>query len=179
MSKAILLLLGILVATIVGYTLLGISSKKNKGQIVPTQGPITVTPVNVDFTAGFAIFTNGTFRVFTASMYHNLSKDVFIQTDDPNIVRVKKSGVTWDDFFKTLPFKLTKDCLTTGTKQTFCTNDNGKLRFYLNGKEDTSALDKQIARGDKLLVSYGNESEEQIQKRKAELTQGDAETSSA
>ena len=54
--------------------------------------------------ASFAIFTNGTFRLFTAAMYHNLSEDVFIQADNPNIVHVKKTGITWDVFFKTLPF---------------------------------------------------------------------------
>lgn len=125
----------------------------------------TITQESVDYTASFAIFTNGIFRVFTATMYHNLSKDVFIKTDNPNIVHVKKNGVTWDDFFKTLPMKLTKDCLTTGTKQIFCTNNNEKLRFYLNGKEDVNALDKQILNGDRLLVTYGNENEEEIQKQ--------------
>lgn len=117
----------------------------------------------VDYTAGFAIFTNGTFRIFTAPMYHNQSEDVFIESSNPNIVRVKKADITWDDFFKTLPFKLAKDCLTTGTGQTFCTNSNGKLSFYLNNIEDSSVLEKQINKGDRLLVTYGNENEEQIQ----------------
>jgi hypothetical protein len=35
-------------------------------------------------------------------------------------VHVRKAGVIWSDFFKTLPMELTKDCLITGTKQTFC-----------------------------------------------------------
>src|SRR3990167_4261038 len=109
----------------------------------------------IDYKASFAIFTNGVFRVFTAAMYHNLSSDAFIQADNPNIVHVKKNGITWDDFFKTLPFKLTKDCLTTGTGQTFCTGQAGKLKFYLNGLEDKDALDKIINQGDKLLVSFG------------------------
>lgn len=113
--------------------------------------------------ASFAIFTNGTFRVFTASMYHNLSEDVFIESSNPNIVRVKKAGVTWDDFFKTLPFKLSKDCLTTGTGQTSCTGQNGTLKFYLNGQLEPKTLDKVINQGDKLLISFGNETEPQIQ----------------
>lgn len=44
--------------------------------------------------AAFAIYTSGTFRIFTASMYHNLSEDVFIQAENPNIIQVKKDGVT-------------------------------------------------------------------------------------
>lgn len=109
-----------------------------------------------DKQASFAIFTNGTFREFSAPMYHNLSDDAFIENKNPNIIQVKKE-VTWDAFFKTLPFKLTKDCLTTGTGQTFCTGKDGSLKFYLNGQLDNEALSKTINQGDKLLVSFGNE----------------------
>lgn len=117
----------------------------------------------VDKQASFAIFTNGTFRVFTASMYHNLSQDVFIEGSNPNIVKIKKEGITWNDFFQTLPFKIAKDCLTTGTGQTFCTGQNGTLKFYLNGRLEQEALDKKIEQGDKLLISFGNEADSQIQ----------------
>lgn len=120
------------------------------------------TEQEISYTAAFAIYTNGTFRVFTASMYHNLSEDVFIQADNPNTIRVKKTGITWDAFFKTLPFKLTKECLITGTKQTFCTNQGKTLKFYLNGVKTEDLLDKEIKEGDKALITYGNESENEI-----------------
>lgn len=159
MSKIILFLAALGVAVIAVYSLITIPK-------VATQMPVlTKAQDRVEYTASFAIFTNGIFRVFSAPMYHNRSKDVFIQADNPNIAHVKKAEITWNDFFKTLPIKLTKQCLTTGTKQTFCTNANDTLRFYLNGKRDQSALDKQIENGDKLLVSYGNKSEDLIEKQ--------------
>lgn len=127
-----------------------------------TQSGIS-TASDVNYSAGFAIFTNGTFRIFTAPMYHNLSEDVFIKADNPNIVHVKKSGITWDNFFKTLPFKLSKDCLTTGTKQAFCTSEKGSLEFYLNGKKEDDLLSKEIKDGDRALITYGNENEKQIE----------------
>lgn len=160
-----ILLVTLFLALIVGgYFLLGANTKETP----PSQTPspqATTTPVAVDYQAGFAIFTNGTFRIFTAAMYHNRSKDVFIQADSPNVVHVKKAGITWNDLFATLPMQLTKDCLITGTKQTFCTNSKEQLRFYLNGREDKNALDKQIESGDGLLVSFGSESDELIQKQ--------------
>lgn len=115
--------------------------------------------------AAFAIFTNGTFRVFTSPMYHNLSPDVYIDSSTPSIVQVKKVGVTWDQFFETLPMKLTKECLTTGTGQEFCTKDSQILKFYLNGSLETHALDKEINSGDRLLVSYGDESDSEIEEQ--------------
>ncbi len=159
--KNFVLLIGLGILLIGGYGLFNLSTKDkpSKTTLPESQAP----SVNTNLSAGFAIFTNGTFRIFTAPMYHNLSKEVFIEADNPNIVHVRKSGLTWDDFFKTLPIKLTKDCLTTGTKQMFCTSENGTLQFYLNGRKDQNALDKQIKKGDRLLVTYGKESQEKIQ----------------
>jgi hypothetical protein len=151
--------LGVLV--VVGFFVF--SSKSNNQPVPPTSQDQQGKAKNVSIKASFAIFTNGTFRVFTASMYHNQSNDVFIESSNPNIVRVEKMGLTWNDFFKTLPMKLTRDCLTTGTGQAFCTNSNQVLRFYLNGERDQNALDRIINAADQLLVSYGTENEGQIQ----------------
>ena len=98
-------------------------------------------------------------------MYHNLSDDVYIEAGSPNIIKVKKAGVTWNDFFSTLPFKLTQDCLTTGTKETFCTGSKVSLKFYLNGERKESVLDQEIQSGDKFLVTFGNESEDAIKQQ--------------
>lgn len=163
MNKIPILLI-IVVMVLVGAYLFLIQNPKIETKTMPSKN-LTNNSSIVDYSASFAIFTNGTFRIFTAPMYHNLSSDVYIRADNPNRVFVKKSNTSWNDFFKTLPFKLTKECLTTGTKQTFCTDINGRLRFYINGKEDIDALDKYIENGDKLLVTYGSEGEVQIQKQ--------------
>jgi len=128
----------------------------------PVPSPTIVAPKNVDYQARFAIFTNGTKRIFTAPMYHNLSKDVYIEQSDPSIVHVKKDGTTWMEFFMTLPFKLNKDCLTTGTNETFCKTKNATLKFYLNGIRNNNLLMGKIKDGDWALISYGTENEEQI-----------------
>lgn len=98
-------------------------------------------------------------------MYHNLSPDVYIESSNPNIVQVKKVDITWNDFFKTLPMSLSRDCLTTGTGQTFCTEGTQTLKFYLNGQLDADALDKKISAGDQLLVSYGDEGDLEIERQ--------------
>lgn len=130
-------------------------SEKKIGKDPQTmQTTSTKTPTPADYTASFKIYTLGTERIFTASMYHNLSDDVFIEPPDPSIIYVKKSGVSWEDFFVTLPFELRKDCLTTGTGQTFCTNATHELKFRLNGVYRPNALGEIIKEGDQLIVSY-------------------------
>lgn len=125
----------------------------------------TPTGTTTNIKASFAIFTTGTFRIFTAPMYHNLSENVYIEASNPNTIYVKKAGTTWNDFFLTLPMKLTSKCLITGTKQTFCTGNSGILKFYINGVQNNNALSQEIREGDKLLVTFGTESEEVIKKQ--------------
>ena len=104
--------------------------------------------------ASFTIVTGNITRSFSAEKYHNRSLDVYIENPDPTIVNVKKIGITWDDFFKTLPMKLTKDCLTTGDGETFCNGENGTLKFYLNDVETPDLLDRKIKNGDKALINF-------------------------
>lgn len=139
-------------------------TKTSTSTSAPVNSPlVTKTETLKDIKASFIIYTNGTRRDFTASKYHNQSTDIFLEAATPNIVNVKKSGLTWADFFKTLPMKLEKDCLTTGTGQVFCNNDNGSLKFYLNGQLNPNALEMEIKEGDKLLVTYGIENGNQVQ----------------
>lgn len=158
------------------YILSNFSSKPSVQTTITQQSSIseeaTQSPNNdlIDYKAAFAIYTNGVFRVFTASMYHNLSEDVYIQSDNPNTVHVKKSAVTWDYFFKTLPFSLTKDCLVTGTKETFCTNQTKALKFYLNGVRNDDLLDTEIKPNDQALITYGNEEDAEIAKQLEKLS---------
>ena len=174
MNRNIAIGIVVIVLIVIGYFIFSNSNKipnnVPQNEVVQEQNnQSSPVPDVVNKQASFAIFTNGTFRIFTASMYHNLSEDVYIQADNPNVVLVKKSGVTWNDFFKTLPFSLTKDCLTTGTKETFCTNQHDALKFYLNGVKDDDLLETEIHDGDKALITYGSENEGQIQKQMDKL----------
>ncbi len=118
-----------------------------------TSSPISIEP-NTEIIATFKIITNGTTRIFSDSRYHNLSNDAYITSQNPNTIVVKKSDIKWSDFFKTLPMSLDKNCLVTGTKQTFCTNETRKLYFYINNTETPNALDNPIQNNDFLLVEY-------------------------
>lgn len=166
-------LVGILIAGIISIFIfmnLSLNSSEKAIKLIKQSTPSSTSLatgnqlINLDDKkASFAIFTNGTFRQFSASMYHNRSSDVYLKSDNPNIIHVKKSGITYDDFFKTLPFKLTKDCLTTGTGQTFCTSDEGILKFYLNGRMDENLLEREIQNKDKLLITFGPKDDMDIQ----------------
>ncbi len=108
-----------------------------------------------DISAAFLIITNGLTRNFSARMYHNQDPALFVESSDPSIIHVKREGVTWGDFFATLPMKLDNTCLTTGTGEIFCTSNTHTLKFLLRDEVVPGALDTLIEAGDKLVVEYG------------------------
>ena len=120
----------------------------------PLSTPTPNVPKNVDYKAKFSVTTNGTKRIFTNAMYHNLDDDVYIPTGNTSSVVVKKSGIVWADLFESLPMSLDKDCLITGTGQEFCSDDDNSLKFYLDDEENPDALDMEIMDGDELEVVY-------------------------
>lgn len=147
------------VIAIVSITFFALNKAQEKPTGSPNLQPTQATPIpaqneEVNLKASFTIVTNGLTRNFSAKMYHNLSPDVYIESTNPSVVYVKKESTTWDDFFKTLPMQLTKECLITGTKETFCTGQNGTLRFYLNNVEDKNLLDKEVEEGDNALIRF-------------------------
>ncbi len=150
------IIIGIIVLiTVIIFWYFSNNTKSITQQMVssPTRSSLP-TNNSVEISATFKIITNGTTRIFTDSKYHNLSKDVYVTSQNPNTIVVKKTGIKWSDFFKTLPMSLDENCLVTGTKQTFCTNKNGKLYFYINNTETPDALDNPIQNNDFLLVEY-------------------------
>lgn len=141
-----------------GVFLWNSSNKKLENEPIMVPSPTAQTQTNqpeeVNIQATFQIVTGNITRNFSNPKYHLQSPDVFIQKEDPAIVHVKKTGITWSEFFSTLPMKLTKDCLTTGDGETICSDKNRTLKFYLNGNEEPDLLDKEIKNGDKILIKY-------------------------
>lgn len=166
MTKIIII---ILLLTGVGFTFFQLTKNKSIPTPLLSPSPEAAEIQNTEFKASFAVFTNGTFRIFTDSRYHNLSENVYIGSKNPNIVIIKNENTTWKDFFATLPMKIDSNCITTGTGQVFCSGEKGRLKFFINGRADPEALNKKINNGDKLLVSFGAENQSQIETQLAQI----------
>lgn len=170
MTKKLSLLL--VVATSVFLT----SCQNNPGPDLKNQtsSPPSTASGNISqIKASFLIFTNGTKRDFSAGRYHNLNTDVFIDPASPTTVVVNRTGITWGDFFNTLPMKLTNECLTAGTGQEFCTNQTSSLSFYINGQKEDSALTKIINNEDKLLVTYERNNTSNLEEQLNQVPEAD------
>lgn len=153
--KNFLIISALAAVLIVGLAIFASRSKPQTADLPNTATP-SPAPVsgNTDISATFTIITGNITRSFKADKYHNQSPDVYIEASDPKVIHVKKAGITWDDFFQTLPMKLTKDCLVTGDGETLCDGKSGSLKFYLNEIETPNLLDKEIKEDDKALIKF-------------------------
>lgn len=159
MDKQKLLAIGFVF--MIGMFVAVVYTKSNSQNQTTEITPVVATPTpekeienDKEYTAHFEIYTNGTKRIFSQSMYMEQSPKVYIPTDDSTAVVVKGKNVTWSDFFATLPMSLSSDCLVTGTGQKFCETVTKKLTFYINDVETPNALNSVIAQDSTLKVVY-------------------------
>ena len=63
-----------------------------------------------------------------------------------------------------------KDCITPDDKEKLCSDGNNKLKFFVNGKENNEFENYVFNDLDKILISYGNENQEQIKNQLDSIT---------
>jgi len=116
---------------------------------------------------------------FSTSTYQIKNSWIHFEESDGSTIHRHSSGVTLEYLFDSLNLSVGKtsingvleDCFafpeSDGRK--FCTNEDYSLKFYINHQAVDSLSDYVIEDGDRILISYGNETEEQINEQLMEL----------
>ena len=107
--------------------------------------------------------------------YQLQSKMVHFEDGDGDVVHVHATGITLGYMLETLGINIGNECLTLDTGNRYCTNDNAKLGVFAKGKgtdwEQISYPDEYVIQDmDKILVNYGAENEEGINKLMGSVT---------
>lgn len=76
-----------------------------------------------------------------------------------SIFHVHKKGMLLKDLFSSLGMTFTKDCLITDTKQSYCTAGDKTLKLYVNNKVSSLYEMYEPQDLDRILVSYGTETD--------------------
>ena len=87
-----------------------------------------------------------------------------------DVLHMHATGVPLWVFFKSVGMDFNKDCITLENKEKFCNDVNKKLKFYVNGKENNEIENYVFNDLDKILISYGNENQQEIQKQLDSIT---------
>lgn len=90
---------------------------------------------------------------------------VHLHNRDPDLAHVHHEGVTWGHLFANLGFGLGGSYLATDDGRILIDGAGKTLKFVLNGRPATSVHNALIASGDRLLVSYGAETNPEIQRQ--------------
>mgnify|MGYP001580346431 CR=1 FL=1 len=87
-----------------------------------------------------------------------------------DVLHMHATGVPLWIFFKSIGMNFDKDCITLENKEKFCNDSNKKFKFYVNGKPNYEFENYVFTDLDKILISYSDESEEEIKKQLSSIT---------
>ncbi len=134
----------------------------------------------VHYHANFAVFVDGErlpFEKFT--FYEEVeacggngieSPKIRVHMHDQinHVLHVHDNGATWGHFFANLSYVVGNDFIQTD-EGLFVENGENTLTFILNGEETSTVYNKTIGNEDVLLISYGSESDEQLQDQYSQI----------
>jgi len=87
-----------------------------------------------------------------------------------DVLHMHATGIPLWIFFKSVGMDFDRNCLTFSNQEKFCNDSNKKLKFFVNGKESNEFENYVFNDLDKILISYGDESEEEIKNQLASIT---------
>jgi len=116
--------------------------------------------------AAFKLFINNEEPVnFGLAQYQVKSR--FIHFEDSNAVLIHRhaTGVDLGFLFESFGMKFNDQCFTLVNGTSYCNEGDKTLKFFVNGVSNNT-YDRYVLRdGDRILLSYGSETEEQIQQQ--------------
>jgi hypothetical protein len=145
---------------------LGISSYnfyELSSQVVPKGVPPGSGPLGgIHIHAGLLVLIYGQQFDFTSTAYQLKSPYINFQKGNGETVHMLATNVTMGYLFESVKIGLDNKCFTFPDKRAFCTNDKYTLKFFVNHHQVPDLSDYVFKDQDKLLISYGNENDTQI-----------------
>jgi hypothetical protein len=121
--------------------------------------------------AAFLVKVNGENIDYSQPQYQVVSDFIHVENGDGTTLHRHATNVTFADFLESVKMDIDEEnnCLifTNGTQ--YCNNNDNQLRTFVNGNSAESISDYVINDSDRLLVIYGNETEEQLTEALDEL----------
>ena len=166
--KQTLIAAGVLgvIAVIVGYSAFLFA---NMTETAPG-GPENAGPLGSEHShAAILVKIFGDKFDFSAPAYQIKSSWIHFEGRDGSTIHKHAEGVTLGYLFDTLGIGLDDQCYVFQDGRSFCTNEDYSLKFYINGNQVSDIRDYEIEEDDRILVSYGGETPEEIDAQILEL----------
>ncbi len=106
---------------------------------------------------------------FSAPAYQIKSSWIHFEGRDGSTIHKHATGVTLGYLFETLSLGIDDQCFVFQDGRSFCTNEDYTLRYFINGEAVSDIRDYEISEDDRILISYGAETPEEIEAQLLQL----------
>ncbi len=105
---------------------------------------------------------------FSTPGYQQQSAWIHFEGGDGTTIHKHATGVSLSYLFESISVGLTDECMIFPDNRTFCSGSEYDLVFYINDEQVPDIREYEIVEGDRILISYGADSE-LLQEQIAEL----------
>jgi hypothetical protein len=133
-------------------------------------------PKDVHYHANFAVYVDGKQEQFSNPLLYEEISECSISTEEKpgerahlhenikDVVHVEDSAVTWGNFFQNINWNVSDNYLDT-SEDLLVNTETKNVTYILNGKEVSNITNKVIGDKDRLLVSYGAATKDELAKQ--------------
>tara|TARA_Y100000310_G_scaffold311930_1_gene358702 strand:- start:64 stop:660 length:597 start_codon:yes stop_codon:yes gene_type:complete len=106
---------------------------------------------------------------FTSPAYQIKSSWIHFEDSDGTTIHRHSSGVTLGYLFANLGIGIDSECYKFPDGRQFCTNEDYSLKYYINHQIVKDINDYVLDDNDRILITYGNQTPEEIEEQLMEL----------
>ena len=106
---------------------------------------------------------------FAVPSYQIKSSWIHFEESDGTTIHRHASGVMLGYLFETMNIGINSECYVFPDGRQFCTNEDYSLKYYINHQLVDDIIEHIIQDGDRILITFGNETPEQIEDQLTEL----------
>ena len=106
---------------------------------------------------------------FSTPNYQVKTPWIHFENQDGDTIHRHSTGVELEFLFNSMSVGVDENCFVFPDGRQFCTNEDYSLKFYINQKRVDDIREYIVQEDDRILITYGNEDQEAIEKQLAEL----------
>ena len=106
---------------------------------------------------------------FDSPAYQIKSSWIHFEDSDGTTIHRHSSGVTLDYLFANIGIGIDNECYKFPDGRQFCTNEDYSLKYFINHEPVKDINDYVLEDDDRILITYGSETPEQIEEQLMEL----------
>lgn len=120
--------------------------------------------------ADFKVYLNGDAYNFSQERYMEKLEAIHIHDMNGEMIHMHERGAELGDFFSSMGMSFNSSCFVLDDGTEYCSGGDKTLRMYVNGKPNNEYGKYQIHDLDRILITYGSESEDAISQQMASVS---------